>query len=47
MCEKAKPGCQKPEELKGKASECTPEQIRKCHGPIDPKAHPCVEKKKG
>ena len=27
-----KKGCQKPENLKGRPSECTPEQIKKCHG---------------
>ena len=32
--------CQKPENLKGKPQECTPEQIRKCHG--ETKDHPCV-----
>ncbi|MFW6169986.1 MAG: hypothetical protein ACODAD_05810 [Planctomycetota bacterium] len=31
--------CEKPEELKGKPEECTPEQIRKCHG--DAREHPC------
>jgi hypothetical protein len=39
MCAE-KQGCQKPEELKGKPEECSPEQIRKCHG--DTKEHPCV-----
>jgi ArsR family transcriptional regulator len=34
--------CQQPERLKGKPEECTPEQIRECHG--DEKAHPCVPK---
>jgi hypothetical protein len=34
-------GCQKPENLKGKPQDCTPEQIRECHGDVD--AHPCVE----
>jgi hypothetical protein len=34
--------CQKPEKLKGKPEECTPEQIRECHG--DVKKHPCVTK---
>lgn len=38
MCE-CQNGCQKPEELKGKPEECTPEQIRKCHG--DVQEHPC------
>ena len=31
MCED-KEGCQKPEELKGEPRECSPEQIKKCHG---------------
>jgi hypothetical protein len=31
--------CQKPEELKGKPQDCSPEQIRKCHG--DVAEHPC------
>ncbi len=39
-----KENCQKPEELKGKPGECSPEQIRKCHG--DVKGHPC-EKEQG
>ena len=41
MCEK-KEGCQKPEELKGDPKECSPEQIRQCHG--DAAEHPCVPK---
>ena len=39
MCEEKK-GCQKPENLTGKPEECSPEQIKKCHG--DEKDHPCV-----
>ena len=39
MCE-GKRGCQRPEELVGKPEECSPEQIKKCHG--DVKVHPCV-----
>ena len=35
--------CQQPDRLKGKPGECTPEQIRECHG--DEKDHPCVPKK--
>ena len=35
-----KTGCQKPEELKGDPSQCSPEQIRKCHG--DSGEHPCA-----
>lgn len=34
--------CQQPDRLKGKAVDCIPEQIRKCHG--DEKEHPCVPK---
>lgn len=40
MCEKN--GCQKPDNLTGKPEECSPEQIKKCHG--DLKEHPCVDK---
>lgn len=40
MC---KDNCQFPEKLKGKPEECTPEQIKECHG--DSKDHPCTEKK--
>ncbi len=36
--------CQKPEQLKGFPGECSPEQVRVCHG--DVKGHPCVEEKK-
>ena len=42
MCDEKEKGCQKPEELKGKPAECSPEQIKKCHG--DEKAHPCIKK---
>ena len=41
MCDEKKEGCQKPENLKGKPQDCTPEQIKKCHG--DVKKHPCCE----
>ena len=41
MCEEEK-GCQKTEELKGKPEECSPEQIKKCHGDVE--EHPCVQK---
>lgn len=37
--------CQQPDQLKGSPQECSPEQIRKCHG--DSKSHPCVEDRKG
>jgi len=33
--------CQKPENLKDKPQNCTPEQIRKCHGE-DSESHPCT-----
>ncbi len=38
-------GCQHPEKLKGKPEECTPEQIRECHG--EGKEHPCADKAEG
>jgi ArsR family transcriptional regulator len=41
MCNKENM-CEKPESLKTKSQECTPEQIKKCHG--DVKEHPCVQK---
>jgi len=41
MCCNKKQGCQKPEKLSGKPEDCSPEQIRKCHGDVD--AHSCVE----
>lgn len=31
--------CQYPEKLKGKPEECTPEQIKECHGDVE--KHPC------
>jgi ArsR family transcriptional regulator len=37
--------CQQPDRLKIKPEECTPEQIRECHG--DEKDHPCLPKKEG
>ena len=43
MCEE-KTQCQKPEELKGKPEDCSPEQIEKCHG--KEKKHPCVPEEK-
>ncbi|WP_300525651.1 hypothetical protein [Aminiphilus sp.] len=39
MCEK-ECCCRKPEHLKGKPGECSPERIRECHG--DEKPHPCT-----
>ena len=35
--------CEHPEKLKGKPEECTPEQIRECHG--DTQEHPCETEK--
>ena len=35
--------CEHPDKLQGKPEECTPEQIKECHG--DVKDHPCEEKK--
>ena len=40
MCDKNK-CCQKPKELKDKPEQCSPEQIKKCHG--DAAEHPCVK----
>jgi hypothetical protein len=37
---KPKSTCQKPEQLKGKPEECSPKQIKKCHG--SQIAHACV-----
>jgi ArsR family transcriptional regulator, arsenate/arsenite/antimonite-responsive transcriptional repressor len=36
--------CERPEKIKGKPEECTPEQIGDCHG--DAKSHPCTTEKK-
>jgi ArsR family transcriptional regulator len=38
MCENC---CQQPNKLKDKPENCTPEQIRECHG--DAKEHPCTK----
>ena len=40
-CNEKKQECQKPENLKSKPEDCTPEQVKECHGDVD--AHPCVE----
>jgi len=37
----SKKGCEHPEKLKGKPEECSPEQIKECHGEVA--KHPCVE----
>jgi len=44
MCgsEEKKDGCQKPENLKGKPEDCSPEQILECHGEVA--SHPCTGK---
>ncbi len=36
--------CQHPEKLKGRPEECTPEQIKECHGEV--KEHPCESENK-
>ena len=41
MREEKKHRCQKKEHLKTAPEECTPEQIKECHG--DSAAHPCEE----
>ena len=43
MCEKGT-CCQKPEHLKGNPQDCSPEQIKECHG--SRKTHPCTTEKK-
>jgi len=35
-------GCQHPEKLKGKPGDCSPKQVRECHG--DAKKHPCTQR---
>jgi len=37
-----KGGCEHPDKLKGKPGECSPEQIKECHGED---GHPCEKKK--
>ncbi len=41
MCAKKSCGCQKPERLKRKPEDCTPEQVEECHGRAG--KHPCVQ----
>jgi hypothetical protein len=43
-CNEKKEGCQKPENLKGKPEDCSPEQTSACHGDVGD--HPCVPEKK-
>ena len=41
MCKAEKENtCEHPEKLKGKPGECSPEQIKECHGDIE--EHPCI-----
>ncbi|KPJ87420.1 MAG: hypothetical protein AMS17_08605 [Spirochaetes bacterium DG_61] len=35
--------CQNPDRLKGSPVECSPEQVRECHGEV--REHPCPPKK--
>jgi len=44
MCDPKKQ-CEKSENLKTKPEECTPEQIKECHG--EAKGHPCVDEQEG
>lgn len=44
MCDDKKCCCEHPDRLKGKPEDCTPEQIKECHG--DDKEHPCESDKK-
>ncbi|MFO7898352.1 MAG: hypothetical protein R6V58_04750 [Planctomycetota bacterium] len=46
MCEKCgcgspekDTGCEKPENLKGKPEDCSPEQVKECHDEAE--EHPC------
>jgi hypothetical protein len=34
-------GCQHPEKLQTKSGDCSPEQIRECHGDVE--KHPCKD----
>ena len=43
MCNE-KHGCQQPEKGKGDPKECTPEQIKECHGDVG--CHPCEPEKR-
>ena len=42
MCS-AENKCEKLENLKTNPEECTPEQVKECHGDVE--VHPCVEEK--
>jgi len=39
-CNEEDQGCRKPENLKGKPGDCSPEQVRECHGDVT--QHPCA-----
>ena len=41
MCDDDKKTCEHPDKLKGEPKDCTPEQIKECHG--DAECHPCEE----
>jgi len=41
MCEKEGCCCKEPEGLKTRPEDCTPEQVRECHGNVA--GHPCTE----
>jgi hypothetical protein len=43
MCCQEKGLCMFPEKLKDKPENCTPDQIKECHG--DDKQHPCAPQK--
>jgi hypothetical protein len=38
-------GCRKPKSLKDDPKECTPQQVKKCHG--NAKGHVCAQSKRG
>jgi hypothetical protein len=40
---KSRKGCEHPERLMGKPGECSPEQIKECHGEVV--EHLCVKEK--
>jgi hypothetical protein len=44
MCRHEKSGCQIQENMTEKPEECTPDQIKECHG--EGAEHPCVDLKK-
>jgi hypothetical protein len=36
MCKaESRKGCEHPQKLKGQPEECSPEQIRECHGDVE------------